>query len=150
MYASLDVAEKIKQLAKSKNISVKQILVDTGLNYNLMTHMRSSMPKADNLARIADYLNCSVDYLLGRTDNPESHLLSAAPSDAAPSTAQQLMDTFSQLSKGDQLILLGEAMNLLETRNSTSVAADGEAPGKHSPSSGTGGHAEPNEKEKPA
>lgn len=24
-----------------------------------------------SLARIADYLGCSVDYLLGRTDNPE-------------------------------------------------------------------------------
>lgn len=29
-----------------------------------------SMPKSDNLAKIADFLNCSVDYLLGRTDNP--------------------------------------------------------------------------------
>ena len=24
-----------------------------------------------NFAKIADYLDCSVDYLLGRTDNPE-------------------------------------------------------------------------------
>ena len=31
-----------------------------------------SMPKADNLAKIADYLDCSVDYLLGRTDDPNS------------------------------------------------------------------------------
>ena len=29
-----------------------------------------STPKSENLAKIADYLNCSVDYLLGRTDNP--------------------------------------------------------------------------------
>jgi hypothetical protein len=26
---------------------------------------------SDSLARIADYLDYSVDYLLGRTDNPE-------------------------------------------------------------------------------
>ena len=26
--------------------------------------------KAEKLERIADYLDCSVDYLLGRTDNP--------------------------------------------------------------------------------
>lgn len=36
-----------------------------------MSNMKTSMPKADNLARIADYLDCSVDYLLGRTDVPE-------------------------------------------------------------------------------
>ena len=29
------------------------------------------MPKSDSLAKIADYLNCSVDYLLGRTENPD-------------------------------------------------------------------------------
>ena len=28
------------------------------------------IPSAEKLERIADYLDCSVDYLLGRTDNP--------------------------------------------------------------------------------
>ena len=32
--------------------------------------MKTSMPKADTLAKIADQLGCSVDYLLGRTDDP--------------------------------------------------------------------------------
>lgn len=30
-------------------------------------------PKDDLLIKIADYFNCSVDYLLGRTDNREFH-----------------------------------------------------------------------------
>ena len=29
------------------------------------------MIAADSLAKIADYLDCSVDYLLGRTDDPQ-------------------------------------------------------------------------------
>lgn len=36
-----------------------------------MANLKTSMPKADTLAKIADYLDCSVDYLLGRTDNPQ-------------------------------------------------------------------------------
>lgn len=71
MYNSANVAERIKELAKLKGISVKQLLSDVGLGFNTMSNMKSSMPKSDNLARIADYLDCSVDYLLGRTDNPE-------------------------------------------------------------------------------
>lgn len=71
MYVSNNVAERIKSLAKSKNISVKALLENVGLGFNTMSNMKNSMPKADNLARIADYLDCSVDYLLGRTDNPE-------------------------------------------------------------------------------
>ena len=58
-------------LAKEKNVTMKKVLDDVGLGFNTMANMKSSMPKADNLARIADYLDCSVDYLLGRTDNPE-------------------------------------------------------------------------------
>lgn len=50
---------------------MKQLFVESGLTINTLSNMRSSMPKADNLAVIADRLDCSVDYLLGRTDNPE-------------------------------------------------------------------------------
>ena len=70
MYNSNDVAEQIKKLAKQNKVSVKQLLSDVGLGFNTMSNMKTSMPKADNLAKIADYLDCSVDYLLGRTDNP--------------------------------------------------------------------------------
>ena len=73
MYDSNAVADRIKLRAQERQVSVRQMLADTGLNYNTMTTYRTSMPKADNLARIADYLDCSVDYLLGRTENPEAH-----------------------------------------------------------------------------
>ena len=74
MYQSTDVAERIKQLAKKQSLTVKQVLLDAGLNYNTMSNMRRSMLKADNLARIADVLNCSMDYLMGRTDNPDVNI----------------------------------------------------------------------------
>lgn len=71
MYVSSDIAIRIKSLAKAKGVSVKKLLEDVGLGYNTMSNLKTSMPKADNLARIADYLDCSMDYLLGRTDVPE-------------------------------------------------------------------------------
>ena len=71
MYNSNDVADRIRLLVKDKNMSMKQLLIDVDLGKNTMSNFKTSMPKADNLAKIADYLDCSVDYLLGRTDNPE-------------------------------------------------------------------------------
>ena len=68
MYISQEVAERIKSVAKEKKISLKKLLADTGLGFNTMSNMKTSMPKSDNLAKIADYLDCSVDYLLGRAD----------------------------------------------------------------------------------
>lgn len=73
MYNSNNVAECIKKLSKSKNISVKQLLKDIELAPGTMVNMKTSMPQSDNLAKIADYLDCSVDYLLGRSDDPQSH-----------------------------------------------------------------------------
>lgn len=34
-----------------------------------------TVPSADNLVALADYFNVSLDYLVGRTDNPNSHKL---------------------------------------------------------------------------
>lgn len=73
MYNSQNIATKIKLTAKLNGITIKQLLEDINLGFNTMSNMKTSMPKADNLAKIADYLDCSVDYLLGRTDNPNSH-----------------------------------------------------------------------------
>ena len=73
MYESAKVAEIIKKLAKSKNIALKDLFESAGMGRNTMSHMvNGSMPKADNLARIAERLDCTVDYLLGKNDEPET------------------------------------------------------------------------------
>ena len=73
MYNSINIAERVKATAKQKGVSVGKMLDCINLGKNTMSNFKTSMPKADNLARIADYLDVSVDYLLGRTDNPLSH-----------------------------------------------------------------------------
>lgn len=72
MYESKKIAERIKKTAKAKNIKLKIMLEDVNLNKNTLSNMyKGSVPKVDNIAKIADYLKVSVDYILGRTDNPE-------------------------------------------------------------------------------
>lgn len=68
MYISSNIALKIKELAKQRGIVIKNMLIDCNLGLNTMANLKTSMPKADSLAKIADYLNCSVDYLMGRTN----------------------------------------------------------------------------------
>ena len=72
LYNSLNIADRIKLRAKNQKVIIKEMLVALELGSNTMSNMRHGRTIAsDSLARIADYLNCSVDYLLGRTDNPE-------------------------------------------------------------------------------
>lgn len=73
MYNSANIAHNIKNLAKDKNIPIGQMLLDCKLSKNAISSMLlGSMPKVDNLAKIADYLGCSIDYLIGRTDIPDN------------------------------------------------------------------------------
>lgn len=71
------IAENIKTKCKEKNISVSFLLrscsVHSGFLYDL--EKRDKTPKIDTLEKIADYLGCSIDYLVGRTENPDSHKL---------------------------------------------------------------------------
>ena len=70
IYKSSDIADKIRIIANLKNISINSMLNEIGLGKNTLMNFKTSMPKADNLAKIADYLDVSVDYLLGRTNDP--------------------------------------------------------------------------------
>ena len=53
-------------------ITAYQIAKATGISQGLMNEYRNGVkiPTVNNLVKIADYLGVSVDYLLGRTENP--------------------------------------------------------------------------------
>ena len=72
MYDAQTTKERIKQLCKSKDISMENLLVNCSLGVNAIRQISDTKGMASfSLAKIADYLECSVDYLLGRTDKPE-------------------------------------------------------------------------------
>ena len=72
MYDTSHISEKIKNLAKVENISIKLMLeicqINKGFIYDL--EKKKTFPSSDKLARVSDHFNVSVDYLLGRCDNP--------------------------------------------------------------------------------
>ena len=72
MYTSQLLSERIKMQAKTKGVKLKDMLIELDLNINTISQITDKKGlSCFPLARIADYLDCSVDYLLGRTDNPE-------------------------------------------------------------------------------
>lgn len=72
LYTSHNLAISIKGIAKQRNIVIKDMLNDCDLGSNTMSSLyHGKQISFSGLAKIADYLNCSVDYLLGRTNNPD-------------------------------------------------------------------------------
>ena len=71
MYNSQEIVKRIKFQAKEKKITISQLLLECGLGKNTIVKMNNGTDiLSQNLAKIADYLEISVDYLLGRTDDP--------------------------------------------------------------------------------
>lgn len=62
--------ERVSELAKKQGISVFDLADRLNLSRNSIYSWKKSSPKAETLQKVADYFDVSVDYLLGRTENP--------------------------------------------------------------------------------
>lgn len=72
MYDTHNVAGRIKDKLSEKNISGAQMLSDLSMGVNALYQFeKGRVMSCFALAAIADYLDVSVDYLLGRADTPE-------------------------------------------------------------------------------
>lgn len=75
MYNSDELVSRIKSEAKFQKIKLRDLLESCDLGINALSQLSDKKGLSSvSLAKIADYLDCSVDYLLGRTDNPKAHL----------------------------------------------------------------------------
>lgn len=72
MYNSEDLVARIKARAKERGVAVTYMLKECGLASNTIYRASKGMDLlVKNVAKIADFLDCSIDYLMGRTDNPD-------------------------------------------------------------------------------
>ena len=71
MYKSL----RLKSLMKQKGVSIEKLALDLNLSEEEAKQCCNNLFEADIdvLILLADYLDISVDYLIGRIDNPDSH-----------------------------------------------------------------------------
>ena len=66
---------RLKELRKKRKISQLKLALDLGLNQNSISRYENNEREADykTLVAFADYFDVSIDYLLERTDNPETN-----------------------------------------------------------------------------
>ena len=64
---------RLKELRKQKKLTQLKLAMDLNLSQNTISRYETGEREAsyNELIKIADYFNVSVDYLLGRTDIPD-------------------------------------------------------------------------------
>lgn len=64
----------IMSMCQEYHISPNKLGLQSGAGKDIISNLqKGSIMSGDKLAKIADYLNCSVDYLLGRTEKQSSN-----------------------------------------------------------------------------
>ena len=63
----------LKKLRKSKKKTQLNVQMETGIEQALLSKYESGkrIPPTETLMTLADYYNVSMDYIMGRTENPE-------------------------------------------------------------------------------
>lgn len=66
------ILKRLEELCNKNKVSMNKMLIESKAGERLYYNIKSgSEPSADKIEKIADYFNVSVDYILGRTNNPE-------------------------------------------------------------------------------
>ena len=67
-------SEKIRMLRKARKLSQAAVGEQVGMSMRGYQDLElGAKPTFDNLLHIADFYDVSVDWLMGRTDNPRAH-----------------------------------------------------------------------------
>lgn len=97
-------AERVKALLVSRGISQKTMLEDLNLGKNQISYWSrtGATPNGFTVEKIAEYLDVSVDYLLGKTDERKK----PSPEPVLTEREKAILEIFRSLSeeKQDKLI----------------------------------------------
>lgn len=70
----MDFSEKLRRLRRAEHLSQAAFAEKVGLTTRGYQDMElGSLPRYENLLRIADYYDVSVDWLMGRTEDRQAH-----------------------------------------------------------------------------
>lgn len=68
-------ASRLKELRISKNLTMESLAKDLNTTRATISNFENEQrkPSLDMVIKIADYFQVSIDYLVGRTDDPTFH-----------------------------------------------------------------------------
>ena len=105
---------RFSDFLQNNNISEYKIAKGTGISQGLINDYKkgNKSPTINNMSKIAEYLDCSVDYLLGRTQDSKSH--KETPSSDTEGEVQEIINIFLNLNQEGRKRLMQQAEDISE------------------------------------
>lgn len=76
----MGIVQRIKLVCKNKKTSIAATARAAGISENAIYTWDKNIPSIEKIAKVARFLDVSIDYLLGITENPISHKNNLNPS----------------------------------------------------------------------
>lgn len=118
----MNTVQIIQEELQSKHIKPSKMMKDLGFSSGLFSQWKSGQqkPSVDKLQKIAEYLNVSFEYLLGKTNKPVQSKDTLEKVNNLDEMTQGLIDIFQKLSFKDKISVLNYAINLEQSSHQQS------------------------------
>ncbi len=112
----MQIGKHLKDLRTSISKSQKEIAELGGFSQGLYTKWENdmSLPSAENLTKLAECFECSVDYILGRESEDGMIILGGSNLNESERT---IISAYRKLSAKNQTLALGYLIGLFESQN---------------------------------
>lgn len=100
----------LKILRKNRNITQENLAEYLGVNQKVISHYETGRnePDINTLIKLADYFNCSVDYLIGHQSSDIVYF------DSLTSVQKKLVELIQKLNDEQGLIVIGYLSDMLK------------------------------------
>lgn len=118
--------ELIRQLCAEKGLSATKLCLDITGNSGYLAVWKKGHIRADHLCKLADILEVSTDYLLGRSNNlcisdncnDNDRVLITYSTDNLDKFQKELLQEFDKLTLNDKGLILTKISKMLDKYNS--------------------------------
>lgn len=108
----------LKKLRLQNNLTLQELAKKVNIVASTISYLENGKRQftQENLELLSKFFNCSTDYLLGKTNNPNSVIIKVADSDGTITEVQhQLLDATKGMSVED-LIKINEYIDFLKSK----------------------------------
>lgn len=111
----MTLVQKIRYLCAKRKINLATLEREIGLANSTIRRWDERVPSVDRVSKVADYFHVSVDYLLGKTDDPtpadEKRPYYALNEKDERDIAKKLDEMMEELTSGHSISFLGEPID---------------------------------------
>lgn len=105
----MNIYETVKDACRIRGVSVKKLEEDSCMGKRTMYNWATSAPAADKLLKVAKYLDTSMEYLMGETDDIDAKI--STQWEGLAKDEAELLSAYRKLNSEGKQRILGDSVS---------------------------------------